>query len=40
MRTVKTLLLLLLMILSLIGVDKLHTPMALPALATPMAAGR
>lgn len=40
MRILKALLLPFLLILSLIGVDKLHTSIALPGLATPAAPGR
>lgn len=40
MRILKTLLLPLLLILSLIGVDRLHGPRPLPALVAPLAPGR
>ncbi|VVN81328.1 hypothetical protein [Pseudomonas fluorescens] len=40
MRILKALLLPLLLILSLIGLDKLHTPVTLPGLVTPAAPGR
>lgn len=40
MRILKALLLPLLLILSLIGLDKLHTPVVLPGLVTPGLPGR